>query len=617
MIATTEVLPTLAWSLLHFLWQGTAIAAVAAALMVALRRPATRYLIGTAALVAMLVSFAVTFAALSEPAATVAEVAATGAPAAAPAPSTGASAYSLKLLMEERAAITSANDFAWIARGWLFGVFLFALRIALGLALLEQLRRRNAIALPDALVARFRVLQHRLGIHRAIQYCECHALSVPAVIGLFRPMVLLPLRALTGLTPEQLDAVIAHELAHIKRFDVAVNFFQVIAETLFFFHPAVWWLNKRIRADREDCCDDVAIAECGGTVGYARALATMETWRDVPDFAMAATGSPVAARVARLLGISQKQNDARTAGVVTASLVLATALIVAGVSFGIANPARAQTPGGSFQHVVKAEERVEDVDATANAEAAQEVEEVEAVEAVEQETATQVVQPSAEPKASQPPRAPVAPKEPAPAVPPAPAARPAPTAVPSPPNPPSPAAPAARANNPSFINDMNSVGLENLSADELIALKIQGVTSAYVREIRSTGLNPDVNSLVAMKVQDITPEYVKSMRELGIDADANDFIAMKVQGITPDYVQQMRAAGFNPSTHELIAMKVQDVTPEYRKALESAGFEVNVSDLINAKVMDITPEFIKQVRTHGFKDLNIDKLIQLKNADVF
>ena len=104
--------------------------------------------------------------------------------------------------MEGRAATASAGDFAWIARGWLLGVFVFALRIALGLFVLEQLRRRNVIALPDALVVRFRVLQHRLGIRRVIQYCECHSLSVPAVIGFFRPVVLLPLRALTGLTPE-------------------------------------------------------------------------------------------------------------------------------------------------------------------------------------------------------------------------------------------------------------------------------------------------------------------------------------------------------------------------------------------------------------------------------
>ena len=352
MSATTGFMQTLAWSLLHFLWQGAAIAAVAAAFMVVLRKPATRYLVGITALALMLCSFVVTFAAISEPAATVAEFAAIGAPAAAPASSNGASAHSVNDPTEQRAAIFSGGDFAWIARSWLLGVFVFALRIAFGLFVLEQLRRRNLIALPEALVVRFRILQHRLGIRRVIQYCECHSLNVPAVIGFFRPVVLLPVRALTGLTVEQLEAVIAHELAHIKRFDVAVNFFQVIAETLFFFHPAVWWLNKRIRADREDCCDDVAIAECGGTVGYARALATMDTWRDVPDFAMAATGSPVATRVARLLGISQQQNGARTAGVVTASLALATALIAAGISFGIANPALAQSAGGSFQQLV-------------------------------------------------------------------------------------------------------------------------------------------------------------------------------------------------------------------------------------------------------------------------
>ena len=611
MSATTGFMQTLAWSLLHFLWQGAAIAAVAAAFMAVLRKPASRYLIGITALALMLGSFVVTFAAISEPAATVAEVAAIGVPAAAPTSLNGASQHSVNELMEEQAAISSASDFAWIARGWLLGVFVFALRIAFGLAVLEQLRRRNLIALPEALVIRFRILQHRLGIRRVIQYCECHSLNVPAVIGLFHPVVLLPVRALTGLTPEQLEAVIAHELAHVKRFDVAVNFFQVIAETLFFFHPAVWWLNKRIRADREDCCDDVAIAECGSTVGYARALATMETWRDVPDFAMAVTGSPVATRVARLLGISQQQNGARTAGIVTASLALATALIAAGVSFGVANPALAQSAGGSFQqlvtqadqatsitqfaHVVEAEEDVEDV---VSAEVAQEEQEAE-------------VDASAEPTASKPPRAPVAPKEPAPAAPAEPVKPVKPASPASPPNPPAPP------NAPSFINEMNSVGLENLGADELIALKIQDVTPAYVREMRSTGLNPDVHALIAMKVQDITPEYVKGMRDLGIDADANDFIAMKVQDITPDYVRQMRAAGFNPSTHELIAMKVQDVTPEYRKALETAGFTLDVSELINAKVMDITPDFIKQVRAHGFKDLNMDKIIQLKNADVF
>jgi len=449
---------------------------------------------------------------------------------------------------------------------------------------------------------------------------------VPAVIGFLRPVVLIPMRALTGLTPEQLDAVIAHELGHIKRFDVAVNFFQVVAETLFFFHPAMWWLNRRIRADREDCCDDVAVSACGGTVGYARALATMESWRDVPSFAMAATGSPVATRVARLLGVTRQSGGARAAGFVTASLALATALIAGGVSVGISNPALAQPTGGVFTQV--ADEALDVVEVEQKVE--EEVRTEEVVEVVDEPRA------SPEPRASKQPRVPVAPKEPAAKAPVSPPNPPSPASVPNPPAPDKPV---------SFINEMNKAGLENLGADELIALRIQDVTPAYIREMRSTGLNPDVhaliamkvqgitpeyvkavrsmgftpdaNDLIAMKVQDITPAYVKGMRDLGIDANTHDFIAMKAQDITPDYVRTMRAAGFNPSTHELISMKVQDITPEYRSALEAAGYKLNVSELINAKVMDITPEFIRQVRTHGFKDLDIHKLIQLKNADVF
>ena len=205
-------------------------------------------------------------------------------------------------------------------------MFVFALRIVFGLLAIEQLRRRSLVALSPRLIARFEALQARLGIDRVIRYCQCEGVSVPAVIGVFRPIVLLPLRALTGLSAEQLDAVIAHELGHILRFDVAVNFLQVIAETLLFFHPAVWWLNQRIRADREDCCDDVAVAACGSRVTYARALAAMEGWRETPSFAMAATGGTVAARVARLLGMNRGERGERATRAIAAMLVLTTAL---------------------------------------------------------------------------------------------------------------------------------------------------------------------------------------------------------------------------------------------------------------------------------------------------
>jgi len=527
----------------------------------------------------------------------------------------------------------------WVARIWLSGVTVLALRILFGLLALEQLRRRGLSPLPAALVARFRILQARVGITRVVEFCQCQSVRVPAVIGLFRPIVLIPVRALTGLSTEQLEAVVAHELGHIKRFDVAVNFLQTIAETLLFFHPAVWWLNKRIRADREDCCDDVAVSVSGASVGYARALASMATWRDAPNFAMAATGGPIAARVARLLGVRDRGAAERTAGVVTASLVLSAAVASAAVSFGLVNPAQASPVVAVFAQVAQPDM------------------------APPPPPAPEVAPPSPPATVSVP--TPAAAPAPAPRVRPAPAPKPPRPAKPS--SPATPAAPATPAEmaepstsaepgtsaepatpaepRTSFISSMKAAGYDNLDADQLIALRTQGVTPKYVsdmraagfkptahqlvgmavhgvtpeyvQQMRSLGFKPDADQIIALKVQDISTDYVKGLRDLGIEPDTNQIIALRVQDVTPDYIRQMRANGLAANTDDLISMKVQDVTPQFRDDLKKLGFDVNVQTLIEAKVMDITPQFIEQARAHGFVKLDLHQLIQLKNADVF
>ncbi len=190
----------------------------------------------------------------------------------------------------------------WLVEAWFLGVLLLSLRTAGGLILIERMRRKEIKAVGAELYARCLALQRRMGVDRVIRYCECHRLDAPAVLGWFRPVVLLPVRALTGLTEEQIEAVIAHELAHIRRFDCFVNLFQIATETLLFYHPAVWWVSQRVRAEREHCCDDEAIAICGDAVNYARALTLMEEWRTAPALMMAANRSPLGERVVRLLG---------------------------------------------------------------------------------------------------------------------------------------------------------------------------------------------------------------------------------------------------------------------------------------------------------------------------
>ena len=126
-----------------------------------------------------------------------------------------------------------------------------------------------------------------------------------AGVGWMRPVILLPVTAVTGLPPDQLEAILAHELAHVRRYDYLVNLVQSVVETLLFYHPAAWWISGRIRAEREHCCDDWAVELCGDRLTYARALAALEEQRGAGWLlAPSARDGSLLARVRRLLGVS-------------------------------------------------------------------------------------------------------------------------------------------------------------------------------------------------------------------------------------------------------------------------------------------------------------------------
>ncbi len=231
-----------------------------------------------------------------------------------------------------------ADAFPWLVEAWLLGVAFLGLRSAGGFLLIERERRRQSTVVEDQLLAICYDLQDQLGISRAIRYCECIWLQTPAVIGWFRPVVFLPVTALTGLSEEQLRSVIAHELAHIQRLDPFVNVFQVFVETLLFYHPAVWWLNKRIRTEREVCCDEKAVSVCGNPVEYARALTLMEEWREAPSLAMAANRGPLTERIVRLLGLKTLGTGIRGLGLTGSILCLSAALIAGNALVTFAHP---------------------------------------------------------------------------------------------------------------------------------------------------------------------------------------------------------------------------------------------------------------------------------------
>jgi beta-lactamase regulating signal transducer with metallopeptidase domain len=355
------VMHALGWTLIHSLWQCLGVAALAATLMALSRRPSTRYVVAVGALVAMLAVPVATLFALMKSAppvhavlpassgfpayssAFVSGVPATANTSPVAAPSTATSNSKISAFENFPRSLPSPSDFPpnlllWLVGAWFFGVALFSLRFAGGFLLLEHRRRRQSITPSPRILAMCHELQLQLGLNRAIRYLECGWLQAPAVIGWIRPVILLPVAALTGLSEEQLQAVIAHELAHIRRLDSYVNLFQILVETLLFYHPAMWWLNRRIRAERELCCDEMAVSLTGNRLEYARALTLMVEWKNAPILAMAANRGPLSQRILHILGRKPFGAGQRMMGLTGGVLFLAAALAAANALFGIAYP---------------------------------------------------------------------------------------------------------------------------------------------------------------------------------------------------------------------------------------------------------------------------------------
>ena len=349
----------LGWALLQFVWQGAAVGALTGLALLALRRSAAdvRYVVASIGLALMLTLPIVTgtqkFDALRQDASASgmegtlsspsaadggSEVSVDPAPAALPRSDAGRLGSVRGLRAEPFIPLLMVV--------WLSGVTVLSLRLLSGWVWVQRLRTRGVRQAADVHRRMASRLSRRLHISRAVALLESTLVDVPTVVGFVKPVVLLPASALAGLTLQQLEAILAHELAHIRRHDYLVNLLQTLVETVLFYHPAVWWVSRRIRVERENCCDDLAVRLCGDPVAYASALADLEALRSgpVPDhhIAMAATGGSLLQRVRRLLGAPTShtgRGPAWLAGSVAVLLVGGIALGADGLGRQSASPA--------------------------------------------------------------------------------------------------------------------------------------------------------------------------------------------------------------------------------------------------------------------------------------
>lgn len=298
LFAGTRLSEALGWTLLHSLWEGLVVAAALAMFLFAVRSPRARYAAAAVALLATVASLAITFIQFL--------------------PGDGSSARTLinttlpswKELPTMTGPSSEVSNFArlipWLAPLWLVGVCLFYIRYAAAWLSLYNLRRRGVCAAPDSWQRAVERLALELQVKRPVVLLESLLADTPMVLGHFRPVVMAPLGFLSGLPTDCVEAIILHELAHIYRSDYLMNACQRLVEGLLFYHPAVWWISRVMRTERENCCDDMVVVLRGNPHRYAEALTALEQNRlerqwPARDAVVAARGGNLMKRVKRLL----------------------------------------------------------------------------------------------------------------------------------------------------------------------------------------------------------------------------------------------------------------------------------------------------------------------------
>lgn len=588
-----HLLESLGWTLVHFCWQAAAIAAVYAVLdqVFARRSSHFRYSLALAALLLM-PAMAVTTFAYKELHSVSPAFAITTAPIGTEIKTVTHQITIATGMAQTEPSASSALSFSavllWLDTIWIFGVLLLSMRAVGGWWFLEKLRNRTSIEVPERVSNCLQAVCRRLELVKPVVLRLSDETITPLAMGIFRAVVILPLSTVSTLTAEELEVVIAHELAHIRRADYLWNLIQTFLETVFFFHPCVWWVSRCIREQRELCCDDIALMTCADPVTYATALLRLEEQRKRGmQFAMAlhGTGSrfSLAARVRRILGepVLRQPRSFAAHSLIILGLTLSVSLLPASQLFAkLAPPLKSQIQAASLHLSAAPDLKTPAIASVTNP--------------VSKATIAAVNVP-----------------EPSPAPEPAPQAQPEPASD-------NKNANTSQSKNSDYIDGIKASGYD-VDLDNLIAFKVQGITPEYIRGILKSGFpKPSAGQLIALKVQGVTPEYIESLRKSGIAPDnVNELISYKIFNITPEYLSGMKAAGFGDVTpNKLIGLKVQGVTPELARTVKQQFPDATLDDLIQFKIFNIDANFLAAAKRHGFDHLPVKKLIQLRISGI-
>ncbi len=603
----------LALTLAHSLWQGALVALLLAIVLgLTPRRADLRHACACAALVLCLVLPAVTFVVVAEGSDPASGIAAAVPPVAGPAvetarletaadrpaPASAAPAPSPPWRdLGRRLAEGLHGKAPLIAALWLIGVLLLGAWHLGG-----WLRTRNWVGLgrPAApeLLDRVAAIAARLGLRRRLRVLITAAIDVPAVVGWLRPTLLVPVSVLTGLSPQQLDLILAHELAHIRRWDPLVAVLQVVAETLLFHQPAVWWISMQIRRERELCCDDVAVSVGGDRLAYARALLTLEeqrTW--LPAVAQGAGGGSLLHRILRLTGGSPMRSTltpSRLAGLTLVLIALtAGAALTLAASGSPLNVAQASDrddgdrridgtwrlkEGRYGGRVQLRHDRDDDHESTMTLrlddDQLEQLREGRGDLVIARDAGVITLERDRDETRGdfgfRPDRG--------------------------------------------FADWLDDRGLRGPDRDEQLVMACNGVDRALVEGLADAGHAPDdLDMLIAAGIHRVTPAFAREMDGLFPGLDLEELIAFRVHDIDRSYVRELDEMGFRGlAAGEVMSMRIHNIDADYVRELDEMGFrDLDAGEAVSMRIHHIDADYVRELAELGFRGLSAEEIMSM------
>ncbi|HUV29645.1 MAG TPA: M56 family metallopeptidase [Acidobacteriota bacterium] len=583
---------TVATILMHSLWQGILIGILAAVALSLLRssNAKIRYAVSCSAMAAVIVAAAVTavsvrpdgYGPARHVSAVTGELASgegssdVGATINTPAPTNGVSSSNR---WWKHPSISRYIFMIWIA-----GVMLFSVYHLLGWRRARGFVRRGTSSVPPEWQARFEKLCDEFRVRRLVSFLSSSLVKVPCVVGWMKPVILVPVSMFASLDPSEIEMILVHELAHVRRYDVLVNIVQTAVETLFFFNPAIWWLSRQIRTEREDCCDDTAILRTGNRLRYARALANLEELRMFQtSFGTALTGTPLRRRIRRIVGATKPRFYSSVLSISGMLVVIPIIAVFLG-SFG-----------GSNDSAVQASEKIE---------------------------ATQTFDPGPGDLRGE-------------------------WEIESDHDKLYIRFNRGRDSRIAFSFDRNEFFDKIGDGQQTFQLIRDAGTffldgrlgrngrncwgegewyfqpdSEFVHFMNPYGLRgDDKEKVLATAIFDVSREFISGLEGYShLSLDVDKLISARSQGITPEYIEEFRKTGYTDLPYDrLLSMRVQGVTPDDAREFERLGVgHLTADQLISARIHGITPKFVEEFRDAGFRDLSYKSFVTLRafNLDV-